>query len=150
MTQTESGNRLLWIQTDEFSDPELYRRAYALLSPERQQRIDAYRFESDRRLSLGAGLLLREGLRRCGIDAPEVAFGAHGKPYLKDRQSPQFNLSHAGSIAVLALSERPVGVDIERCRTFRDALLRRVFSPEELQNVPREKTPTGAAARGNP
>lgn len=136
MTPTDSGNRLFWVQTDEFSDPELYRRAYELLSAERQERVDAHRFASDRRLSLGAGLLLRAGLRRYGITAPQLCAGEHGKPCLADRETPQFNLSHSGSIAVLALSERPVGVDVERCRTFQDALLRRVFSPEELQNAP--------------
>jgi 4'-phosphopantetheinyl transferase len=43
-------------------------------------------------------------------DALEFSTGPHGKPSVP---GIEFNLSHAGSIAVVAVAERPVGVDVE-------------------------------------
>lgn len=46
------------------------------------------------------------------------AYGAHGKPALDGRRHgaspPEFNLSHSGDRAILAIAAAPVGVDIER------------------------------------
>jgi 4'-phosphopantetheinyl transferase len=43
-------------------------------------------------------------------DALEFEEGPHGKPSLP---GIEFNLSHAGGIAVVAIADRPVGVDVE-------------------------------------
>ncbi len=59
----------------------------------------------------------------------EFECGEHGKPALRDFPRIDFNLSHAGDYAMVAVSHAgPVGVDIERIRTGLDiaALLRRL------------------------
>lgn len=43
-----------------------------------------------------------------------------GKPYLSDYANLQFNLSHSGEFVVIAVSNHPVGVDIERLRPLPD------------------------------
>jgi 4'-phosphopantetheinyl transferase len=71
--------------------------------------------------------------------AAEVRFvvGDHGKPRLDAPHAAsglQFNLSHSGDLAVLAVTYgRPVGVDVEQVRPLTDALAiaRRFFTPEE-------------------
>lgn len=127
-----------WLDADAFAEPDAYRRAYTQVPQERRARIDSCRFVQDRRLSLGAGLLLWEGLRKYGAEDVPLCRGKHGKPYLDGREDLHFNLSHSGHIAALALSDRPVGIDVEQCRVFSDALLRRVFLPEELAAAPAE------------
>lgn len=62
--------------------------------------------------------------------------GAHGKPLLvpAGSGSPEFNVSHAEGLSVIALScGGPVGVDVERVRPFPDLhlLLDRCFSAAE-------------------
>lgn len=59
-------------------------------------------------------LLLFKVLREFyGISTPKIGVTAKGKPYLED-ESVFFNLSHSDGKIVLAVSDRPVGVDIER------------------------------------
>ena len=49
-----------------------------------------------------------------GMDClPEIACAEGGKPYFKDHPELYFNLSHSGEFALCALSDAPVGVDIE-------------------------------------
>lgn len=65
--------------------------------------------------------------------AKEVRFSCDrlGKPYAVDLPV-QFNLSHSGPYALCAVSARPVGADIQVLRPVKDALIRRVCSPEEV------------------
>ena len=93
----------------------------------------------DRLHSLGAGLLLREVL---GItEDADVRVGAHGKPELVSGH-PHFNLSHGGHYAVLALSDVPVGVDIEPVRdTLSIPVPRRWLKDDELAWLEEERTP---------
>ena len=62
------------------------------------------------------------------------AYAEHGKPRLvMDCPAPFFNLSHSGTMAVLAVSRSvDVGVDIERIRPVERGLARRFFSAAEV------------------
>ena len=72
--------------------------------------------------------------------AKEAAFGAWGippeaeeartvlgKPYLTRYPGVQFNLSHSGPWGVCAMSEAPVGVDLELVRPLRQNVAGRFF-----------------------
>lgn len=78
--------------------------------PGRMERAGRYRFERDRLLCVGAGLLLLGvlGLR----DEAELRYGAYGRPYAPGY--PDFNLSHSGEWCLLAVGEADIGVDIEK------------------------------------
>ena len=54
------------------------------LSAARQEKIERLRYEADKRLSLGAGLLLDQGLKRFGLREQTEVFGTveNGKPCL--------------------------------------------------------------------
>jgi 4'-phosphopantetheinyl transferase len=45
-----------------------------------------------------------------------------GKPRVADNSSLEFNLSHSGGLALVAVASRPVGVDIEAMRPDRNLL----------------------------
>lgn len=106
------------------------------LAPDERERAARFIFDRDRnhyiiargfmRLRLGAYL---------GIGPETVSFttNAHGKPRLNGHDMAlNFNLSHSGGQAVLAVSpDFELGVDIERCREIRDDLANRYFSPGE-------------------
>ena len=76
-----------------------------------------------------ASLELVWGLSRL----PEIRRGPWGKPWFPERPDLHFNLSHSGGLLLCALSDRPVGVDIEQLRPRSRALLERSLTPEELE-----------------
>lgn len=99
----------------------------------RQERALACRFDADRARVAGAGMLLQTALERAGIPAERQRFAENpfGKPYLTEFPDLHVSLSHGGPWAVCAVSDRPVGVDVElpRCSY---AVAKRYFHPEEL------------------
>jgi 4'-phosphopantetheinyl transferase len=77
---------------------------------------------------LGAVQISRE-CRRCG-DAK------HGKPFVVGDDELSFNLSHSGSVALLAVArDATVGIDVEAVRTRAnlEKLAARVLTPDALE-----------------
>ncbi len=113
------------LHTDEATKlPDSYGAA---LFPLRAERARSFRFLQDRLLCMGAGALLHGmlGIRECSI-----TLGEHGKPCAPDC-SVNFNLSHSGEYAVLAVGEHPIGVDVEQCDERHFSVAKRVFTPGE-------------------
>ena len=82
-----------------------------------------------------ARLLLREGLRRVyGLaEFPVMDRGPQGKPFFPDAPHIRFNLSHSGGLALCALSDGEVGVDIELVKPRAPGLPGRVLSDAEYR-----------------
>ena len=80
---------------------------------------------------------LREILGRyLGLPGEELRFAAnrHGKPRLADPEGElAFNLSHSGSLALVAVARREVGVDVERIRTKRPVDFYRRWADREAR-----------------
>ena len=78
--------------------------------PERMKRAERYRFEKDRLLCIGGGLLMRHvvGIR----NESEICYGRYGKPFAPGY--PAFNLSHSGDWCILVKGENEIGADIEK------------------------------------
>ena len=55
-----------------------------------------------------------------------------------------FSLSHSGAYAACALSDRPVGLDLERETAPRPPLLRRCFSAAEQEYIRSSSNPSAA------
>ncbi len=99
----------------------------ALRSVPAQRRERALRIadESSRRMSLGAAVLARNVL---GTGVWSVS--ENGKPYLSGG-SVHFSLSHCNDRVLCAVSDAPVGADIERIRKNGVRLAKRFFAPDE-------------------
>ena len=63
---------------------------------------------------------------------PPVERSPRGKPLFAGRPDSWFSLSHSGGLALCALSDGPVGVDVELVRPRRARLPRRALSRGEL------------------
>lgn len=110
------------------------------LSADEVARADAFtRDEPRRRFILARGGLRRLLAERLGIGPAEVAFeyGPTGKPSLAGGASLHFNLAHSGELAVAAIAERAVGIDLETTRPRKSAhdLAARWFHPEEQRRI---------------
>ena len=89
------------------------KKAYSLVSRDRQKKIDFYRFEKDKKLSAGAYLLLKKLLSNENITNPTFKTGKYGKAYISNIENIYFNLSHSGKMVLCAISDKEVGVDVE-------------------------------------
>lgn len=118
-----------------FENTELFNKYYSLLGKQRRKKIDTCRFDNDRRLSLGAGVLLNELL--ADFDVNNIALSEYGKPYIKG--SPlSFSLSHSGELAALAVSESEVGCDIEKVRPIDFRIAKKYFFNTEYEALQNE------------
>jgi 4'-phosphopantetheinyl transferase len=130
------------------------------LSEDEQSRAARFHFEQDRlrwiRAHSALRLILAKTLGTGPLDL-RFSLGSHGKPALIDGGGVEFNLSHAGSWAAVAVARNvPVGVDIERIRENVDmaALLRRLGEKsipetrEELYRAWTRREATSKAAGG--
>ena len=116
------------------SDPALFSRGMSLLPwEERREQVMRFRFDKDRRLCLGAGLLLAYALRQAGAKDLSLRRFSNGKPVLANDPNIHFNLSHSGTLAVCAVSDHPVGVDVEEKQNAAPGVMDMCFQPIERE-----------------
>lgn len=79
--------------------------------------------------------------------AVELEVGERGKPFLRGNRGPEFNLSHSEGLALVAVAEREVGVDIEAIVPGRDlpALAERALELRDVAAV-RSASPSARPA----
>lgn len=112
-----------------------------LVSKERIERSKKFRFEIDRRRSLGAEALLNHVLRD---NFPQISCPVtlltdeYEKPFLKTEENMDavsFNLSHSGNYALCAVGEHSIGCDIELRKENNAGVARRFFTRKECEHI---------------
>lgn len=118
--------------------------ALAQVSEQRREQALRFRFESGRRLSLAAYLLLMEGLQKeySITEKPVFDYSGKGKPSIKGHPDIHFNFSHSGNIALCALSNQPVGADVETLRKITPSLIRFTMNDIEQTQINTSSNPT--------
>ena len=112
-----------------------------MLTADELLRAAAFTVEDGRRRFVVARGALRALLGRyLDRDPAELRFAAtaNGKPRLDPRSLLQFNVSHSGSAAMIAVArETDVGVDVEQIkpRDRREGVARRVFTDAERDAI---------------
>ena len=109
---------------DPMSTPELLSK----LPLERQQRILNMKQEKSRQQSMGVGLLLQKVLALYHMQDSQVYIGEHGKPMV---EGLEFSLAHSGNIVICAVSDEPIGCDVEKLRKAPNGVAERYFSDSE-------------------
>lgn len=107
----------------------------ARIAPERLALLDARRGHA-RAQGIAATLLLTYAVAQRVPDASlplSIALAEGGKPYLPALRDVHFSLSHSGGWVVCALSDRPVGVDIEQRTPGRRDVAGRFFHEDEVR-----------------
>ena len=107
------------------------------LSEQRRALALRFRHELGQRTCAAAYLLLCEGLRKeYGItEKPQFVYGVHGKPSIAGHPDIHFNLSHCREAVVCALSDRPIGVDVESPREYKESLVCYTMNEEEQAGI---------------
>jgi 4'-phosphopantetheinyl transferase len=120
-------------------DVAQFRAARALVSEDERDRAARFHFDRDRFRHVFAHAALRQILARYRHAAPTaLTFETtnFGKPFLKG--GPEFNLTHSGELALLAVTNRKaLGVDVEREQRATDyaLLAQRFFSAPEIADL---------------
>lgn len=76
----------------------------------------------------------------------EFIYGQYGKPYIREN-SIYFNLSHSGEYAVCAVSDREVGIDIQKKGVLKMKVAKRFFTENECNYILGESDGEKAADR---
>lgn len=88
---------------------------------EKKNRIMNMKNKRASELSLVANALAKFAIKNTfGIPIKEQLFavGQHGKPFLKNTNNVYFSISHSGTMAVCAVSDCMVGVDVQKITKF--------------------------------
>lgn len=128
---------VLMESTSQLADPQAYAAARSRLPRFRQQKADSLAFERDKRLSVGAWLLLEQAFRAEGLCLSDYPIGRteRGKPYATDCPL-RFNISHSGEYVMCAVSRAgEVGCDIQRVDAYDAGLARACMMPRELKEI---------------
>ena len=109
-----------------------------------RSRFEAAKVEYVHMQAAGSAFLLAKHLGITSDD--QLVRGEHGAPSLKD-SSRFFSISHSGPFTVLAVSDAPVGVDIEleESKQNYQRIARRFFSPDFqaiIEEAPEERKHT--------
>ena len=112
-------------------------RLLPLVSDQRRQQALAYKHLFGQFCCLKSYELLVQLLASTGYQTPDTGFptflyNEHGAPRLE--QGPCFSISHCKHAVAVAISEKPVGIDIEHIRTAKPELVARTMNEQE-QNV---------------
>ena len=59
----------------------------------------------------------------------------NGKPYIEGHPEIQFNISRSSNSSVVVLSNRPIGIDIEKIREFDFKIAERFFFDQERRYI---------------
>jgi 4'-phosphopantetheinyl transferase len=129
----------------QFSLQQELAAADQILNADEKARAARFYFDKHKRQFTTSRAAVRIILARYLNNAPEhleFTYTNHGKPSVINSQKLQFNLSHTGDLALLAVGKiYPVGVDIEQysARPY-EGIAKNLFSAKELADL--HKAPT--------
>ena len=70
---------------------------------------------------------------------PTFLYNDYGAPYIEG--GPHFSISHCKRGIAVAVSENPIGIDIEAIRSFKPELMRKTMNEDEQQRITSSATP---------
>lgn len=114
---------------------EAVREMLPLVSEQRRQQALRYSHTFGRFCCLKSYLMLLELLSavypELDPSKPEFGYTAQGKPFLLARPDIHFSISHTKNAILVAISDAPIGVDVEAFRSPSAALIARTMNATE-------------------
>ena len=124
--------KIFKININEIPLNEFYEE-YNFLSEEGKKLLNKYKSDDDKKRSLAGKILLRRALKeRYDISLYDLDYTERGKPILP---FCNFSISHSGEYAVCVVSDKPIGIDIEKIRDIKSSLKYHFFNTDEASFV---------------
>lgn len=104
---------ILYLFVEEEKHNYILNKYVEIFGQDFSKKVLKYRKWQDAQLSLLGRVLLKYGLSKYyDINDFKIDISENGKPFLRDLQI-YFNISHSKNLVVCAISEFPIGIDIE-------------------------------------
>jgi len=106
----------------------------SFLSEKRRNKVKKIKSPHGKKASAVVYLLLRLALRDIyGInEILEFDFTKTGKPVLQNYPNIHFSLSHSFNVAVCAVSDKEIGVDVQQISNIKEKVAKRVLADKEF------------------
>lgn len=124
------------LSDDDFAKKEQELKTYAQKST--LEKIDSFKSLKNKQRKLLGEMLAFKGLEECfNLSSDDIIFsyGEKGKPMLKDSTNKFFNISHSGDWVICAISDKEVGIDIEKIKEARLNVANRYFTASEIKSL---------------
>ena len=139
---TEEGIKLYIADYVGLGQEDGWTRLFDTLPAKDRERIGRYRFDADRiRGTLGAAMIRHFAGEAFPGEEIIIERTEYGKPYLSGHEGFEFSLSHSGDMVVLAVSDKPVGADVEIVKGRDWRMFHRFLSEVEMKMIETSKEP---------
>ena len=122
-----------------------------LVSEQRREQASKFRHVFGRFACLKSYVMLAELMHWTPAEAIGARFNynEYGQPlltseYIQRTATPFFSISHCRHAIAVAVSESPVGIDVESIRNADDALIEHTMNAQELAYIRQSKDPSVA------
>ncbi|MFJ7837979.1 4'-phosphopantetheinyl transferase family protein [Lysinibacillus sphaericus] len=126
------------IKITEKAYQDIFQQFELRISAERKEKVSKFHFDEDKKRSILAEVLLRHSLKRdFGMTNDHIHFtiNEYGKPNLQNFDHIHFNLAHSGDWVVCAVSDTPIGIDIEQVAMIEMDIAKAYFTSSEYQDI---------------
>ena len=128
---------------NDLSEKEFIQYFY-LCNSQKQEIIKKYFHEEDKYRSVCGEKLIRDliaDFENISIDQVLVSFNKYGKPYSPNSKL-LYNISHSGSLVVIAYDYTPIGVDIEKIKNLDfDSIIKEFATDFEILQFQKSRYP---------
>jgi 4'-phosphopantetheinyl transferase len=117
---------------------DTFNQLLSFVTPEKQISIGQFKYDIDKKLTLYSEILVRSLIcEKVGIKNSEISFirNKYGKPFLQDYPKFHYNVSHTRNAIAVAISDDPIGVDIEKIRKSEIGIAKKFFTENEFKYV---------------
>jgi 4'-phosphopantetheinyl transferase len=119
-------------------DKNLYEKALCYIPEKKEKKIKRFlRYEDSLKTLIGEVLIRKIIMTKLKLAYDEIILKTNefGKPYLENYDEFHFNISHSGKWVVCAVSDKPVGIDVEKIKDINIKIADRFFSKEEAEDL---------------
>ena len=119
---------------NDYKENELY-EFYKIIHKEKRKKIDKYKNIDDKKRSIIGEMILKELLSKEDVDYNETEFtyNEYGKPFMNN--NIYFNISHSDQYIIVAISNKEIGIDIERIKKTQINVIDQFASDKEKEYI---------------
>lgn len=113
-------------------------KIYNTLSIERKNKIDKRNTDINKKICLYSDIILRHFLcKETHLKNSDLLFlkNEFGKPYLSNFTNIKYNISHTKDALLIGISDKEIGVDIEKKRNINIRIAKRFFTENEYKYI---------------